>query len=64
MVISQNRIGHSPIDAAFKNPGFIVYDSNRHAITKITSIRIALIKNLCAYFTVPSTFSYCIAVGR
>lgn len=64
IVISQNRIGHSPIDGIIKNIGLTNIANKKLTKTNSPSINVACKKNLYAYLTVPSSFSYYIAVGR
>ena len=63
ITISQKRIGHKPIDGIIRNYLLKKVANNKHEITNSTSIMIALVKNLKVCLTVPSTFSYMMAVG-
>lgn len=61
--ISQKSIGHSPTDGTVIKYELTVRDRIKHTSTNSISIRIAVVKNLNVCFTVPSSFSCCIAVG-
>lgn len=63
IVISQNKIGHKPIEGIKINIGLTKTENAKHAKTNKISISTALRKNLEVYFTVPSSFSCYIAVG-